>query len=638
MSTSFKTKRLQKLNVTLLAQLNDVYHIDTRADNARADSLILTRIASLLTAARRMLGEARVQLCVAGDFLAPSCISKHFHGKQMVDVLKALKTNLVCLGNHEFDIPPEELVLRVRESNFQWLDTNFRFADDRLSSDAKLQPAALIPLAKDVHLVVFGLLYPGVFKGFGVAVDPIGETQAMIGNLEGSAKKAGSRMGGLLVYARRMASQLAKNGYPGFSGLAAYIALTHQDSAADRRLAETVPDLMMVLGGHEHEVRNRTDMFSCIVAKALSNARTVRLNWFITVEIAQLETVRGFGKDPSVLVELGHEIYQDVVVPATMRVLIANAERHQADFDRLRTALLSYFRAGDPDETPSLARRVERDVGGLIDAASGVNLCCRVVGRYFVFGYTLALDTRRPEFIELVPEDAAVRALIHRWLDASPESSQPILSSPVVFNLEDRLVRRQSTNFGSFVADIVSAKRNLRGAAREKTAVGLVNAGSFRLDCNIDVGEPISPKLLCDIFYHANKILRFTLSGAELAQVIRASANLVSGSEEGHGDFLQTSGLRIVTRADEVRRIDCLDAHGNASPLEPERQYTVATTGYVASLADAYSTFFPRSNATELEPEIKIAVRQELQALASLDEADRLRSLQDSAAGWVQER
>src|SRR4029434_7259777 len=118
-------------------------------------------------------------------------------------VLKALKTSFVSLGNHEFDIPTAEFARRIEESDFQWLCTNSRFADDAIEADPRTQPATLVELAPKTHLVIFGLLYPGVFKGFGMAVEPAQEARAMIGRFEAPPGAGSSRLESLGHYAVR---------------------------------------------------------------------------------------------------------------------------------------------------------------------------------------------------------------------------------------------------------------------------------------------------------------------------------------------------------------------------------------------------------------------------------------------------
>ena len=622
MSNVFSTKRLNAVALTLIPQLNDLYHIDVKADNARSDTMLLPRIATILNNARRHLGEEHVVLCVAGDFLAPSCLSKHFFGQHMVDVLNALETRFVSLGNHEFDIPPEQFLKRIDESKFQWLCTNFQFLDDAVDDSDKVQPAGLVDLAQGVRLCLFGVLYPGVYKHFGKATDPAGEVRALIGNFESGIRGLSGQQS-LNQYSRLMAERIAKGDF-GVSGLAAYAALTHQNTEEDSELARKVPQLFALLGGHEHEVLNRHNLFSCMIAKGLSNARTLRLNWFAAVKIADLEKIGGFGKDPQVLIDIATEIYLEAIVPETQRPFIEGlSTRTREQIDALKDTVLSYFRSPeqlDDDRNPN--------GGGLIDLLSSRNFFVRLVNGYAVFAYSLALHVQRTEFIEVVPEDPGIRRVIDGWLQKSPESSTPIMLSPVEFKVEDAVVRKQSTNFGTFVAGVVRGARNLRGASRRPSHIGLVNSGSFRLDRNIDRGEPIHRKLLCDIFYHANQVVEFELRGKTIGEIHATSAGM-GRSEEGHGDFLQISGLRESMSGTAPIGLDVLDEAGQWRALEGDAVYRVATTQYVSRISAAYSGFFPENGGIAVEPEIRAAVHAEFVALADCSNEARDRYFSD---------
>lgn len=117
----------------LLVQLNDLYHIDTRADYTDQNTLVLPRIATLTKRLRDFYGSDSTRFCVPGDFLAPSCLSKEFKGKQMVEVMNLMGVDLVSLGNHEFeaDISQADLEARMNESRFEWLNLNFAFHDTK---------------------------------------------------------------------------------------------------------------------------------------------------------------------------------------------------------------------------------------------------------------------------------------------------------------------------------------------------------------------------------------------------------------------------------------------------------------------------------------------------------------------------
>ncbi|GAB5373351.1 hypothetical protein AAMO2058_001743800, partial [Amorphochlora amoebiformis] len=63
---------------------------------------------------------------LAGDFVSPSLLSSLDKGRAMVDVLNKAGIDLVCIGNHEADIPHAQLVRRIKESKFTWVNSNMR--------------------------------------------------------------------------------------------------------------------------------------------------------------------------------------------------------------------------------------------------------------------------------------------------------------------------------------------------------------------------------------------------------------------------------------------------------------------------------------------------------------------------------
>eukprot|EP00961_Rhodomonas_salina_P136583 1837559-Rhodomonas_salina.1 len=42
----------------------------------------------------------------------------------MIDCMNQVKIQYVCFGNHECDIPFPEMVERIKESNFKWINSN----------------------------------------------------------------------------------------------------------------------------------------------------------------------------------------------------------------------------------------------------------------------------------------------------------------------------------------------------------------------------------------------------------------------------------------------------------------------------------------------------------------------------------
>jgi len=75
-----------------------------------------------------LLGQYRTPaslFCVNGDFLGGSALAEHFKGENVVQILNELGTDMVVLGNHEFDYGTEELKKRMAESKGTiWLGSN----------------------------------------------------------------------------------------------------------------------------------------------------------------------------------------------------------------------------------------------------------------------------------------------------------------------------------------------------------------------------------------------------------------------------------------------------------------------------------------------------------------------------------
>jgi 5'-nucleotidase / UDP-sugar diphosphatase len=127
-------------------------------------------------------------------------------------------------GNHEFDFGPEVMQERMTEATFLWFGTNV------LGPDGKPFGGALATTTRQVGeltIGLFGLLTPETARlsspGPTVTFAPVVPT----------AKTA--------VEALRQA------------GVDVIIALTHLSIAEDRDLAQQVPGISVILGGHDHE-------------------------------------------------------------------------------------------------------------------------------------------------------------------------------------------------------------------------------------------------------------------------------------------------------------------------------------------------------------------------------------------------
>lgn len=224
----------------IVLQLNDVYEI-----NPVGGAGGLARVATLR---QRLAGEAPVLTVMAGDFLSPSAMGvakvdgERIAGAQMIATLNIMGLDVATFGNHEFDLKEPQLLARLEESRFAWVSSNVTHGD------------APFPGVKTRLVREMGGVKVGVFS---VTLDV--KPQPWV-------KYDTDYIG---VARREVAALKAE-------GATVIIALTHLDLGDDIDLAAAVPDIDMVLGGHEHENwRVDRGIDQTPVRKADANARTV---------------------------------------------------------------------------------------------------------------------------------------------------------------------------------------------------------------------------------------------------------------------------------------------------------------------------------------------------------------------------
>ena len=244
-----------KIDFTFL-QLNDVYEI------APIQGGEFGGMARAETVHKELLREnPNTMLFMAGDFLNPSLMGtikvdgERVQGKQMVEVMNAMNFDLVAFGNHEFDVSQKDLQKRLNESNFPWISANVKLKTKDTS----------IPFYKEVN---------GEKKSVGETfvkelTDKDG-TKIKIGFISvciPSNPKEFVEYGNMFVKAKASYAALKDS-------VDIVFGLTHVKLANDKRIAKLIPDLPIIMGGHEHT--NSLDTIgSVIISKADANAKTV---------------------------------------------------------------------------------------------------------------------------------------------------------------------------------------------------------------------------------------------------------------------------------------------------------------------------------------------------------------------------
>lgn len=231
--------------ITIL-HFNDIYEI-TPTEGGKVGGL-----ARLATFRARL--KARVPNLITtlgGDYVSPSALGtaringERLAGRQMVAVLNVLGLDWATFGNHEFDIGEAGLRARLNESRFHLVSSNVTDASGALFPNTVR--TAVVPVRTDAGTVRLGLL--------GLTID--------------MNKQPWVRYAPALDAARSAVAELKGQ-------CDVVVALTHLTLAEDREIVEQVPQIDLVLGGHEHEnwMIERGPHLTPIV-KADSNVRTV---------------------------------------------------------------------------------------------------------------------------------------------------------------------------------------------------------------------------------------------------------------------------------------------------------------------------------------------------------------------------
>lgn len=253
-------------------QLNDVYEAGP-VEGGKLGGL--ARVATL----RRQLEKENPNLLVVmiGDFLAPSAIGATTgdSGQHMIEALNAMGLTHATVGNHEFDIPESDLLLRIEESRFKWVVSNV--------TNGKGEP-----FARTLKNEIIEFANP---LGTKVRVALIGVCLDMV-------KKPWIRYQDPIQSAREQVEQLG-------SKVDVFLAMTHLTMDVDHRLGSEVPRLDVLMGGHEHEAATAiVGEDSTPIFKADSNARTVCVHRFrfdpktrVTKLFTQLVPINGAIED-----------------------------------------------------------------------------------------------------------------------------------------------------------------------------------------------------------------------------------------------------------------------------------------------------------------------------------------------------
>jgi 5'-nucleotidase len=235
------------VRITLL-QMNDVYEITPVGG--------LGGLARVATIRNELLAEnPNTFTILAGDLFNPSALGtarvdgQRLNGKQIVDVMNVLGLDYATFGNHEFDLNEQAFGQRMQESKTTWFSSNVTLANGQPITN--VVPNVILDVTNAagtaVRLGLFGVTAPLNQVGYVAYRDVKEAVQEQVTTLKDQTD--------ILV------------------------AVTHLFWDDDRDLAVTIPEIDLILGGHEHEnIQTWRGADLTPIVKADANARTVYIH------------------------------------------------------------------------------------------------------------------------------------------------------------------------------------------------------------------------------------------------------------------------------------------------------------------------------------------------------------------------
>jgi len=304
-----------KIEIVFL-QVNDVYEIAPIAGGKEGG------MARLATLKRQWLQKnPNSFLVIAGDFVSPSVYNSikyqgvAIRGKQMIEAMNAAGMDLAIFGNHEFDIKEQELQDRINESTFQWISSNsFHKTNNGIAPFTKTSnglttaiPETFIQTIKDADGTTVKIGYIAITLPFNKA-DFVAYTEP-------------------LTTAKKSYVQLKDS-------VDAVVAITHQTIDEDKKLAQEIPGLAIIIGGHEHDMRFAKEG-KVYITKAHANAKSAY--------VIQLKINKRKNKVKTVpeLVYLNESIPLDSATSAVVQKWVTTAENNYSSlgFDAKKIVL-----------------------------------------------------------------------------------------------------------------------------------------------------------------------------------------------------------------------------------------------------------------------------------------------------------
>jgi 2',3'-cyclic-nucleotide 2'-phosphodiesterase (5'-nucleotidase family) len=172
--------------------------------------------------------------------------------------------------------------------------------------------------------------------------------------------------------------------------------------------------------------------------------------------------------------------------------------------------------------------------------------------------------------------NSQVQEIVARYARQVDSLLQRVIGETQV-DLDGEHVRTGETNLGDFIADVM---RQTAGAE-----AALINGGTIRT--GIPQGK-ITVKDIYAVLPFDNYLVAISLTGAQIQSALEHG---VARLEEPAGSFPQVSGLTFTYSRSAPAGARVKDVTVGGRPLDPQKEYVVATNDYLVAGGDGYTVF-----------------------------------------------
>jgi 5'-nucleotidase/UDP-sugar diphosphatase len=184
----------------------------------------LDRLAAQIEKVRGEMMPNNVLLLDAGDTIGDTGVAAETEGRAVVETMNAMRFDAMVVGNHEPDFTHAKLLERIREAKFPILAANI--ADKTV--DKLFTKPYVIKTIGGVRVGILGLAYPNT---------PLTSAKKNVENLIFRDSVETARE--FVPILRREGAEII-------------VALTHLGLNGDKRLAEEIAGIDVIVGGHSH--------------------------------------------------------------------------------------------------------------------------------------------------------------------------------------------------------------------------------------------------------------------------------------------------------------------------------------------------------------------------------------------------